>query len=204
MKKKLLIILISFSFLTLLSGQTNYSLEFDGSGDHVVTSIFSDSLIVNNRITVAAWALIDDDFDTQDHRTIITINQDLFFGIGYSPTLDAYLPEIGIALPDNGFEFYMLDSEDPLEFDQWVHLSMTLADTEMSFYVNAELRQTVAIELGALVSTDSLSIGGSTTSFSHWNGNLDEIKIWTRLLSESDIQEAMAVGSFLYQNDLIA
>jgi len=204
MKKKLVTILISFSFLTLLSGQTNYSLEFDGSGDHVVTSIFSDSLIVNNRITVSAWVLIDDDDDTQEHRPIIGIHPDIYFGIGYSPTLDAYLPEIGIALPDNGFEFYMLDSEDPLEFDQWVHLSMTLADTELSFYVNAELRQTVAIELGALVSTDSLSIGGNTTSFSHWNGNLDEIKIWTRLLSESDIQEAMAVGSFLYENDLLA
>ena len=160
MKKKLVIILISFSLLTLLSAQTNYSLEFDGSGDHVFTSIFNDSLMVNNEITVTAWALIDDDNDTQVHRPIIDINSDFYFGIGYSQTLEAYFPEIGIVLPDGGFNYHILNSEEPLEFGQWVHLSMTLTGTELKFYVNAELRQIQAIDLGEFVSTDSLTIGG--------------------------------------------
>ncbi len=204
MKKKLVIILISFTFLTLLSAQTNYSLEFGGDGEHVVTSIFNDSIMVNNEITVTSWALIDDDFDTQEHRPIIDINSDLYFGIGYSQTLEAYFPEIGIVLPDGGFNYHILNSEEPLEFGQWVHLSMTLTGTELKFYVNAELRQTQAINLGEFVSTDSLTIGGRSFWWDWWNGSLDEIKIWTRLLSDSDIQEAMAVGSFLYEDYLLA
>ena len=125
MKKKLVIILISFSLLTLLSAQTNYSLEFAGDGEHVFPSIFNDSLMVNNDITVTAWALIDDDNDTQVHRPIIDINSDFYFGIGYSQTLEAYLPEIGIVLADSEFDYFILDSQEPLEFGQWVHLSMT-------------------------------------------------------------------------------
>ena len=72
---------------------------------------------------------------------------------------------------------------------EWTHLVATYDSHEIRFYVNGEFKASLAVEV-SLGYTESLILGFSDGA--HWRGNLDDMRIYGRVL---DIAEIKALAS---------
>jgi len=80
-----------------------------------------------------------------------------------------------------------LTAASPLPLNTWSHLSATYNGATMNLYVNGVLAGSLA-QTGAIVaSTEPLSIGGNIYSGGNWVGMIDEVRIYNRALSSSEI-----------------
>ena len=80
----------------------------------------------------------------------------------------------------------------PLQINKWYHLACTYDATGaglMTFYVNGTFDTSrTGLNLGPTTGTDSLLIG---TGFGSLTGMLDDVRIWNRPLSQTEIQNNM-------------
>jgi hypothetical protein len=81
----------------------------------------------------------------------------------------------------------------PVPLNTWSHVAGTYDGTTMSFYVNGVLVSSQP-QTGAITpSTDALSLGGNPGG-ANWNGLLDEVRIYNRALSATEIQADMNIA----------
>ena len=81
------------------------------------------------------------------------------------------------------------DSQLPL--DTWTHLAVTFDGTSLRLYVNGNLEQTTAVS-GAMSGSDGpLRIGGNAVWDEWFDGLIDELRIYSRALSPTEIQTDM-------------
>lgn len=72
--------------------------------------------------------------------------------------------------------------------DIWTHLALTYDSAALRLYVNGVLKGTIA-QTGAIqTSTGSLRIGGNTIRGEYFKGRIDEVRIYNRTLTQSQIQ----------------
>lgn len=73
----------------------------------------------------------------------------------------------------------------------WYHIACTYDGTSASIYVDGELQNSVSMSGLLRVSTQHILIGANPTSppSSFFNGSIDDIRIWNRALSASEIQD---------------
>jgi len=73
----------------------------------------------------------------------------------------------------------------------WSHLAATYDGATMRLYVNG-VQVSSRAQTGALpTSADNLTIGGNVFSGQNWNGLIDEVRIYSRALSATEIQNDM-------------
>jgi hypothetical protein len=78
-----------------------------------------------------------------------------------------------------------------LPLNTWTHLAGTYDGAQMRIYVNG-IQVTNRAQSGMIAtSTDALNIGGNSHTGLHWLGRVDEVRIYRRALSQSEIQEDM-------------
>lgn len=162
------------------SGQINNSWSFDGSGDYVTTNVN-----INNQEngTISAWFNLT---DNSTSRYIIS---------GHSGGNDFH---IGCA--PNNLQFYEQDSGTTLSGDvcqknEFVHVVGTWGNNGRLLYVNGVLVNE-SVYTGPANAPTNLHIGitAGTTS-QPWEGTLDEIGLWSRQLSQSDIELIYSLGN---------
>ena len=78
-----------------------------------------------------------------------------------------------------------------LPYSQWSHLAVTFNGSEARFYLNGSL-----VSIQPLVATitargNQLNIGADANGNQIFNGNLDDIRIYSRVLTQADIQTDM-------------
>ena len=70
----------------------------------------------------------------------------------------------------------------------WTHLAATYDGAQMRLYVNG-LQVTNRAQSGTIAtSSDALNIGANAYIGFHWLGRIDEVRIYRRALSPSEIQ----------------
>jgi len=79
-----------------------------------------------------------------------------------------------------------------LPVNAWSHLAATYDGTTMTLYVNGAPLASQSASGAMTVSTDALTIGGNAFSGQNWVGLIDEIRIYNRALTQSEIQADMA------------
>jgi beta-glucanase (GH16 family) len=78
-----------------------------------------------------------------------------------------------------------------LRLNAWSHLAGTFDGTALRLYVNGVLAKTLSLP-GSLVQTPGpLRIGGHSTIGQFFNGLIDEVRVYNRALSKSEIQGDM-------------
>ena len=203
MKNRLIkYVLLSFMFIAaqeIINAQ-NHSLNFDGDGDYVDLS-YTDGQI-ESEMSISAWVnlnsnstgghiifngfggsdanwywgiqLEDSDVGGGIQPKIILRTDQGINGAGYKP-----YPNNGIIDPSSG----------------WRHVAMTYGNGTLTIYLDGVMVHTESVQGSNLSESNRVNIGGwenSDETFSgSINGKIDEVSVWSRSLSDSEIQSHM-------------
>ncbi len=74
----------------------------------------------------------------------------------------------------------------------WTHLALTYDGAALRLYVNGALVRTTALSGAIVTSTSALRIGGNSVWGEYFMGLIDEVRVYNRALTASDIQTDMA------------
>jgi len=164
-------------------GRVGTGYRFDGVNDYIRVSD-NNSLDINNQITISAW------INTTETGTMRIVNKE-----SQSNDSDTYLLAIvsnkiwaringtdgvaGVSNVNNGL---------------WNHIMFTYDGATMSVYLNGKLENS-ASSSKVISSTDNdlfigayqSTAGGTITNY--FNGSIDEVGIWNRSLSASEVME---------------
>ena len=166
-----------------ISGQ---ALMFDGVNDYVKIPD-SDSIRISGDITLSAWVKTSTMKSTDpiiskgpgDH----TFGYFLGTGTGYPPH------QASFQLHPTGEPGIDLHSEETLSVEQWYHIVGTRSGTSMKIYINGVLDNTIICFPGSIrTNTYPLDFGAHYSYSVLYKGILDEVRIYNRALSVTEIQ----------------
>ena len=180
---------------TWTTGRFGYGLKFDGTDDRVQIPD-SSSLSFSNLITIEVW--IKPGF-YDNWRTILSKFKP---GAVDNPRKDIYLyiydNQLGLALSGPLDDDW--NTSVSVDTNEWNHFVVTYDGTSIDVYKNgiysATMPATGVLSLGLPDSTEELYIGYNTEwqGSEVFNGTIDEVKIWNRILSSSEIKASYNAG----------
>lgn len=168
-------------------GKYNNSMAFDGINDRVV--IGDIGLIGDTEHTASIWFKNDDTSTTADrgilnHDTMADYK--IFWGANEL---------ISFNLDTNESSDRTVRSDSTYTDTDWHNVIAVYNSTHIYMYIDGVLQTEILEMTGAIESANDIDIGGSVTEF---DGNLDEIMIWNRSLSEKEISEIYVKGKLKY------
>jgi hypothetical protein len=166
-------------------GKHGRALSFDGTNDWV-TVPDANSLDLTNAMTLEAWV-----YPTAGGtawRTVMFKEQtgDLVYGLYANrntqvPNAQVYVG--GSAREGNGTS--------ALPLNQWSHLAATYDGTTLRLYVNGIQVGTLAVAGAMQASNGVLRIGGNNIWGEYFQGRIDDLMIYNRVLSAGEVQADM-------------
>jgi len=165
-----------------VDGRYGWALDFDGVDDYVDIPE-SNSLDHGSQVTVSAWVM-GYEFDSGDY--------DVFYddgaGLGSGLTLYWHINGHLTWLVENSTGSYEMTKYYNVENDTWYHLVGTYDGSEMKFFVNGDLKDSTS-QTGNIMNYDVGSTIGRRADWGNYhNGKIDEVRIYNRALSSSEIQ----------------
>ena len=171
------------TFTTDRKGQANKAMSFDGN-DYIDLGN-SDTLSIRNKITISAWI-----------KTEGSINEQaiLFdtFAEGTIP-IEFYINKVNdiiFASYDNGLIFSMA-SNTKIPLNTWTHVLVSfdkdLTTKAKKIYINGALDKTSDDQKILSTRNGTIRIGSYGTSWC-FNGSIDDVRIYNRVLSETEIK----------------
>ncbi|HSC92403.1 MAG TPA: LamG-like jellyroll fold domain-containing protein [Gaiellaceae bacterium] len=171
------------------TGRYGNALSFDGVND-IVTVADANDLDLTTGMTLEAW--VNPAALGNSWRTVLMKEQtgdmtyDLYAhgggGASKVPTGEAFVA--GSPLSALGTSALALNT--------WTHLALTFDGSALRLYVNGAAAAT-ALRGGAMAtSTGALRIGGNTIWSEWFSGRIDEVRVYNRALTQTEIQADMA------------
>ena len=161
-------------------GKFGKALSFSGTSC-LVTINDSASLDLTSEMTLEAWVY---PMALGGWRDIIFKGTDIYFLMGSTP--QAQRPCAGGSFTStNAYGLAALPT------NTWTHLVGTYDGATLRLYTNGVLVSSRAQTGAIATSAGALSIGGDSTYGQYWNGLIDEVRIYNRALSVSEIQTGM-------------
>lgn len=177
---------------TLVDGKEghNKALQFDGKTNYI--DLGKDYQILQNQTTIAAWVKVDSSPNglsriTCRSRTAVQDEKDLSLYVRNNGKLET-----------QGTPSWLASNEGAVALDQWQHVAVTYDGTIQNLYVNGEIVQTAQVtdaEIDPNWQAVSLLVGagwneeGTAPFGDHmFKGALDDLKIYTRPLSQAEIK----------------
>ena len=169
---------------TWTDGKFGKALDFNGTDSYVrVPNDGSLDYDNNSEITVVAWAKIEG--NTDDHQIILyhmTSYKGYWFYLKYDEKQWRFL------LTD--LDVYLFSSfYDPDPYNKWIHLVGTYANNTTELYVNGEKKDEDTKSLSDFSVTSDVFVGSKKGDENFFNGIIDEVLIFYRVLSEEEIQD---------------
>lgn len=167
------------------AGKYGKALSFNGVNALVVIP-YSNSLNVNNAMTESAWV-----YPTASKTgwtTVLHRETDAYYLHASSPD-GAMVPAAGGIF--SGTESYGA-ATGALPLNTWTYLAATYDGTNLKVYVNGVLSSTKAISGTIQNNSNPLRIGGNVPYGQFFEGRIDDVRVYNRALSLSEIQADMA------------
>ncbi len=174
-----------------------YSMEFDGVNDTI--AIPRSISLEPNTITISIWAKRLGDSSSTKHGLISKLFKNAnsvphaSYGIYYDRNNNNQI-ELFLGYTDGSFVSYY-SSDLPL--NEWMHFSGVYDLSNVKLYIDGSLANTYSATKPIKFDSDSIFIGSKspTTSAPDWyNGLLDDVRIYNRALSASEVA-ALAAGN---------
>ncbi|MFG2037519.1 LamG-like jellyroll fold domain-containing protein [Dactylosporangium sp. NPDC048998] len=166
------------------TGRFGGALKFSGSGD-VVKVTSSASLNLSSGLTLAAW--VQPTVSQQGWRTIMQKENDAWY-LNSSNGSGPLKPAGGVTA--NGTDAVVTGpTASPL--NQWTHVAMTYDGASLKLYVNGTQVATNTKSGTLQQTTNPLSIGGNAPYGEYFAGLLDEVRVYNRALSDTEVQTIM-------------
>jgi hypothetical protein len=171
-----------------VAGRYGSALQF---GENYLSVQSSEFIQLESELTLSAWALPETELD-QDWPLILQKFSDWRESYFLRAAADWWGSGVGIYSSEG--EWFSADGTGDVEADpgHWTHVAGTYDGSLLRLYLNGELVSEREAS-GALRTGDSpLTIGGNEDPQTLFPGRLDEIRIYDRALSASEIQADMA------------
>ncbi|MFW6172561.1 MAG: LamG domain-containing protein, partial [Elusimicrobiota bacterium] len=175
-----------------VSGKIGNAYDFDGSDDEIDTTFDAGG---QDEITVSAWIypksltsdgwnyVISQEGDVGDRAFILRIEDDNYI-------------EWGI---NNNY----ITSNTQLETDKWYHLLVTYDGSYTKIYIDGSEDKSDSLSDGSLETSPQKTVIGNGDYYTkrHFDGKIDEVGIWDRALSSSEISDLYNNGDGLAYDD---
>ncbi|MBW2996638.1 LamG domain-containing protein [Candidatus Woesearchaeota archaeon] len=173
-------------------GRVGKAYEFDGSNSHIEIAHDSSQLLTNG-FTISAWV---------NPRSVgETAGRVIQKGTGSAAGGYIVFQSNGmVAMLVNGGQI-IYSGANSVPFNQWSHISCTVAsDGLTTWYINGELSGTPDTQgdLSGITDTNPLYIGDDNTGVRNFDGTIDEVILWNRTLSASEIEDLYNTSSGQY------
>jgi hypothetical protein len=173
----------TISGATWTTGRYGSALSFDGANDWV-TVADATSLDLTTGMTLMAWV---NPTALSGWRSMIL--KETSEGLAYSLyASDGSRPASYIGT--TGGEVSTAGTT-TLPLNTWSHLAATYEGTTLRLYVNGTLAGTRTTTQAILSSTSPLRLGGNAVWGEYFQGKIDEVRIYNRALSQTDVQTGM-------------
>jgi len=164
-----------------------YALSLSGTNQYVTVPNSAD-LNITSPITMSAWVKIASTTDN-NYRMILSKKVTYTDVGGYEFFYHPVLHQLLVRSGGSSTTYNMLI---PLTLDtNWHHLAVTINGSVGSFYVDGVLQTGVSGTVGnPPATTQRLTIGSRSGAGDYpWNGQLDDVRIYNRALSTSEIDD---------------
>lgn len=163
-------------------GHANSAYGFDGVDDYLQT-LDSASLNITGDLTISAWIRT----DSAENTPIIFSNM-----LEVSPH-DGY----SLRLTSEGTVFFMsgdlpLIGQSSVITGEWQHVAVVQTGTTASLYIDGALDISGIVGVPTTSAVDQ-TIGASYSPHYFWDGALDDVRVYNRALSLTEIQQLHAV-----------
>ena len=166
--------------------------NFDGTNDRIDVPD-SNSLDLTSGMTLEAWVR---PTANSSYRTVVLkeVPGELSYAL-YSADSDHGTRPSGWVRLNNSSRF--ADGTASIPLNVYTHIAVTFNGTTLAMYVNGILATTTNVAGTIQTSAFPLRIGGNTVWGEYFRGQIDEVRIYSRALSQAEIQTDMAtpIGS---------
>ena len=170
---------------TWTSGRFGSALSFNGV-DNLVTVADSGSLDLTTSLTLAAWV----------YPTASTGVRDIIIKEGANVDVYNLYARNGFGLPESNVLVggtNVVAQGSALAINTWTYVVGTYDGTSLNLYLDGALAASQPLSGPIAVSTGALRIGGNGIWGEHFQGRIDEVRIYDRALSAAEIQFDMTV-----------
>ena len=171
------------------------SLSFDGTNDYVEIA-HDNSLNLTDNFTIEAWVNLKSNtnntiLDKGNYRNLFQVHTSGNTGLSYYDRTNNWTHSSG-TIPIN----------------EWVHVAMSFqtGSNNLKFYKNGQLMSSHTLSNTSLTDTGAMNIGRQDPHFCQCNildGNLDELRIWSDIRTQSEIQSYMTKSLNGSENNLL-
>ena len=187
---------------TLVNGvgftsSNNGSFFFDGTNDYINTNIFSSSIgLTSSNFSIGVWAKVKDysTFNAFVTRTLGNIAAPLDMYILNSVS---YAPGYLVVLLGNGTTWSTLQSSSQFPLT-WTYLFFTLNSSTMALYYNAVFNSSTSLAVPRGESANPIKIGTREDGATYMNGNISQVQIYNRALTQQEILQNFNATRFRY------
>ena len=169
---------------TRTSGKFGSALNFDGKKD-LVRINGSAALNVSSEVTLEAWV---NPAVTQDGWRTILQREAVAYWLHASHNNGNLRPATGGTF--KGEEFWF-PSPSSIPVNSWSHLALTYDGNLLRLYVNGNVVASRAVTGSIQTNDKPLWIGGSEQFGEFFQGRIDEVRVYNRALSQSEIRTDM-------------
>jgi hypothetical protein len=175
-------------------GKSGYGLQFNGV-DQFVNVSYSPALQPSS-ITMVAWAKASSVPSTMSG--IVSNKLAPYDGINLRMGSSSINLSSSVGNgTSSGIGYLFVNTNQTTQVNVWFHLAVThdASDDSNKIYVNGDLKNQQQFKL-AYAANAAAIIGNAATSISYFfNGTIDEVAIWNRVLSAQEIQAVYNCGS---------
>lgn len=169
------------------TGKFGKALAFDGSNDYVSVND-SSSLDLTNKMTLEAWVR---PTATSGWRTVLMKENGSELAYGMYARESTNRPSGWMRVNPTSGSSQSVGATPALTTNAWNHLATTYDGASLKLYVNGTLRATKAQTGSMYVSSGPLKFGGNAMWGEFFAGQLDEIRVYNRALTQTEIQTDM-------------
>ena len=174
-----------------VSGKFGAAILFDGTNDFININD-ANSLDLTNGMTLEAWV---NPSNLTNYKTVLC-KENGTSNLAYSLSANNNTSGTANQRPNSririGTATKTVTGTTKLALNTWVHIACTYDGAIMRFYVNSVQVSTFATTGNIATTSNPLRIGGSTAlGAQYFTGLIDEVRIYSRALSQAEIQTDM-------------
>ena len=166
-------------------GSRGLAANFDGTSDYINVN-HDASLEVSNQITMSAW-VNKRSLNTSDP---ILIKENNKYGLYTRDNKVRFYGRKGAANTDGIFPTGpTFESNGNITLNNWHHIAVTADGSAARIYIDGQLDNSIIQDGSFIASSGVMQIGGEQSANSYFDGLIDNLRIYNRALTESEIQE---------------
>lgn len=176
-----------------VAGQHGKAASFDGVNDYITIPNSTSTNISGNALTLSMWI----------NPQPLASGDSVVIGKFWNTTMSSPYYQYGLELGGgNKTDFYIGTSSGPrvatagttLPFNQWTHLAITFDGAQVRTYVNGALVNTQALSASITARGNAMNIGADASGKQFQKGLLDDLRIYSRVLTQAQIQSDMTIA----------